>query len=59
MHQFLFLEFPMNCLAFWGPHTLECLLSIWRDSGCLEEGELFPLKLSEEDLESYFKLNLK
>jgi len=55
----LCLEFPVHCIAFWGPHSVECLIDIWLELGCLEEGVYFPDNLNSEQMEILVNLNLK
>ena len=50
---------PNGCGDVKGPYYLKCLLSIWRDAGCLEEGYGSPVNLSSSELELYNELSLK
>ena len=33
-----------------GPHTVQCLSTIWEEAGCLKEGSGFPSNLPSGDL---------
>jgi len=37
-----FTVFPDSCISYGGPHSLECVSEIWKDSGCDENGVLHP-----------------
>lgn len=39
-------EMPDECPTFYGPHSMDCLRTIWKNVGCLPEGDEFPDKLS-------------
>jgi len=40
--------FPQGCEFYRGPHSLDCLKSIWLEVGCTLEGESSPGKLSRQ-----------
>ena len=48
----LFSVFPPGCTSFRGPHSMDCIQAIWLDTGCLNQGERSPRRLSraEQDL---------
>ncbi|XP_078486413.1 uncharacterized protein LOC144744923 [Ciona intestinalis] len=37
--------FPEFCDTYYGPHSVECLTTIWQAKGCLSEGTKAPDKL--------------
>nr|XP_026693796.1 uncharacterized protein LOC100179877 isoform X2 [Ciona intestinalis] len=53
------IEFPDNCLSFYGPYSIECLNSIWNIRGCLNKGTKAPSKLNPSERNSLDALNLK
>ena len=36
------LDFPLACFSYHGPHTPDCLTSIWEDVGCMNSGTAYP-----------------
>nr|XP_026695288.1 uncharacterized protein LOC108950586 isoform X2 [Ciona intestinalis] len=50
--------FPENCDGFYGPHSMECLTTIWESKGCLGEGTKAPVKLTPSEKQSLDLLNL-
>ncbi|XP_078487572.1 uncharacterized protein LOC108950586 [Ciona intestinalis] len=50
--------FYENCATFYGPHSMECLISTWENVGCRVNGEKYPPKLQEFDLEPLVDMNL-
>ncbi|XP_078487541.1 uncharacterized protein LOC144745382 [Ciona intestinalis] len=44
--------FPQNCSTYYGPHSVDCLATVWESKGCLSEGTKAPVKLdtSERDI---------
>uniref|UniRef100_F6PHY8 Uncharacterized protein n=1 Tax=Ciona intestinalis TaxID=7719 RepID=F6PHY8_CIOIN len=50
--------FPENCDAYYGPHSVECLTTIWESKGCLSEGTKAPVKLDLEEKEALGLLNI-
>lgn len=42
-------DFPGTCPTYNGPHSVECLKSVWSSVGCLAEGEKYPDKLSSTE----------
>lgn len=51
----IILVYPGDCKNYYGPHSMECLKSIWNSSRCLPEGSAFPEKLTTDqhtDLDS-------
>ena len=55
---FLFSEFPADCTSFNGPHTFDCINTIWTDSDCLAEGQYLN-NLNVENEQMLSLLNLK
>nr|XP_039272245.1 uncharacterized protein LOC120346544 [Styela clava] len=53
------LEYPEGCVNYYGPHPMECLITIWKSFECLELGTRFPEKLSESELERIDNLNIR
>uniref|UniRef100_UPI000EF4FFBF uncharacterized protein LOC113475320 n=1 Tax=Ciona intestinalis TaxID=7719 RepID=UPI000EF4FFBF len=50
--------FPENCAAYYGPHTVECLTTIWESKGCLSEGTKAPVKLNTAERDILDVLNV-
>ena len=50
---------PYGCASYNGPFSVECLGSIWKESGCLPEGTAHPSKLEPQDLAELNNLNLE
>lgn len=48
--RFVFVDLPDTCPTYYGPHTVECLNTVWGLAGCLPEGEKYPAKLSQFEL---------
>ncbi|XP_078486412.1 uncharacterized protein LOC144744922 [Ciona intestinalis] len=46
------LVFPQNCDRYYGPHSVDCLATVWESKGCLSKGTKAPVKLdtSERDI---------
>nr|XP_026690763.1 uncharacterized protein LOC113474342 [Ciona intestinalis] len=51
------IEFPDNCASYNGPHSVECLTTIWESKGCLAEGTKAPFKLNAAEKEALDLLN--
>ncbi|XP_039272238.2 uncharacterized protein LOC120346537 [Styela clava] len=51
--------YPANCNNYYGPHSVECLETIWLSSKCLEEGNKFPVKRDEVELDRLDDLNIR
>ena len=51
--------FPTGCVSYYGPHTLSCLNTVWKSSGCLEEGDIYPEKASGYRLFVWANLNIR
>ncbi|XP_078487548.1 uncharacterized protein LOC144745388 [Ciona intestinalis] len=57
--QFCFIAvFPENCDSFNGPHSIDCLITIWEEVGCKVKGLRYPGDLSSEDLNIFKNLDL-
>ena len=53
------LVFPHGCVKFKGPHSVECLHSMWLDSGCLFNGTGSPFNFNGFQFETLSALALK
>jgi len=42
----IFSGFPMSCLTYTGPHSLECVGQSWNESDCNANGRAYPGILS-------------
>jgi len=54
----LIIEFPHECIFYRGPHSVECLLSIWIAAGCTVDGSKAPNKLNRAELAAFSELTL-
>lgn len=45
-------DLPNTCPTYNGPHSKDCLKTVWIAVGCLPEGEKFPDKLISSELKS-------
>ncbi|XP_078487545.1 uncharacterized protein LOC144745385 [Ciona intestinalis] len=52
------LVFPENCDSHSGPHSVECLTTVWESKGCLGEGTKAPVKLKPSEKQALDSLNL-
>ncbi|XP_078487489.1 uncharacterized protein LOC100175212 isoform X3 [Ciona intestinalis] len=52
------LVFPENCATYYGPHSIECLTTIWESKGCLSEGTKAPVKLNTTEKDALDLLNV-
>ncbi|XP_078486405.1 uncharacterized protein LOC144744910 [Ciona intestinalis] len=50
--------YPENCDSYHGPHSIECLLTIWEEVGCKVEGYRYPGNLTIADADALKSLNL-
>ncbi|XP_078486414.1 uncharacterized protein LOC144744924 [Ciona intestinalis] len=50
--------FPENCDTYYGPHSVECLTTIWESKGCLSEGTKAPVKLDKNEKDALDLLNV-
>ena len=61
--EFLFvthiLEFPKGCEFYNGPHSKDCLVSVWEKIGCLQSGRGNPKNLARRLIADYTSLNLR
>lgn len=53
------LEYPNNCTYYYGPHPVECLVTIWLSVNCLPDGYKYPLKLNDTELDILDNMNLR
>ena len=49
---------PSHCGTYYGPHSLECLETLWLESGCLIEGHATPSNLTADRLASLGAMNI-
>ena len=49
---------PEGCSSFIGPHSTQCLATVWLKAGCIEEGNRFPTKLTPAELLTYSQRDL-
>ena len=54
-----FTVFPQHCVSYVGPHSTQCLTSLWKSAGCVKTGLRYPGKLTEKVQEHLKKLNLR
>ena len=53
------LEFPIACVSFGGPHSLDCLISLWIGGGCVMSGWKNPNNLTGPDVSVLKHMDLK
>ncbi|XP_078487534.1 uncharacterized protein LOC144745379 [Ciona intestinalis] len=53
------ITFPNGCGSHTGPHSVECLTTIWESNGCLSEGTNAPIKLNTAEKEVLDLLTLE
>nr|XP_039272236.1 uncharacterized protein LOC120346535 [Styela clava] len=53
------LEYPANCTDYYGPHSVDCLITMWLSINCLHKGTKFPSKLTADELDKYNQMNLR
>ena len=53
------LALPLGCRNFIGPHTLECLETLWYQVGCVGAGLKLPNKLTREEIRTFNNLTIK
>lgn len=56
---FLILVYPQNCTRYYGPHSIDCLITMWRTATCLQEGYKFPDKLTSVRLDELDAQNIR
>lgn len=54
-----FLVYPENCTKYYGPHPVDCLITMWRTATCLQEGYKYPQKLSSTRLNELDAWNIR
>lgn len=54
-----FAEFLDNCTNYYGPHSVDCLITIWESLGCLSLGSAYPPKLLQADFDDLSTKNLR
>jgi len=43
------LVLPAGCTRYRNMHTDECLITIWEEAGCIEQGTFYPTKLQNKN----------
>ena len=51
--------FPHECKVFEGPHDQKCLQALWSSTGCANGGLKSPDRLSNQELGTLSRLDLK
>ena len=51
--------YPDNCVTYYGPHTTECLETMWYAVNCLQEGTKHISKLTNEEIQILDHMDLK
>jgi len=54
-----FIAFPQGCTTFRGEKPLRCLITLWMESGCIEDGEHFPSRAPPATTNTWNNRNLK
>ena len=54
-----FLVFPEGCQTYNGPQVDDCYVTIWKETGCTEQGHQYPGNLTAVELEFLDRLNLE
>lgn len=52
-------DLPVSCPTYYGPHSLDCLKTVWDLVGCLPEGTKFPGKLLSSKVSALSALNYR
>lgn len=50
MSSFNLIEYYDNCSTYYGPLPSACLLTIWTEAGCIEEGTENPAMILQSDM---------
>jgi len=50
---------PEDCIDTQGPHSKECLSSLWKLIGCVEEGQGYPEKMTDATFKVLSSLSLR
>ena len=50
--------YPENCDSYHGPHSIDCLITIWEEVDCKLKGYRFPNNLTTADSDSLKTSNL-
>nr|XP_039270636.1 uncharacterized protein LOC120345307 [Styela clava] len=53
------LVYPDGCLKYYGPHPLDCLVTMWYTASCLFVGTFHPSKLNMTMLKWFDNLNIR
>ena len=44
---------------YYGPHSIDCLETLWNNASCLSEGDMFPTKLERSQRETLDSMNIR
>jgi len=55
----IFLEFPYGCQHYRGPHSPACVVTIWREVGCVDDGWKHPSNLTTEQWDILNNMDLR
>ncbi|XP_077971333.1 uncharacterized protein LOC120346548 [Styela clava] len=53
------IEYPLHCTKYYGPHSKDCLKTIWSSAECLKEGTKYPPVLPAAELNRISNINLR
>ena len=51
--------FPHGCLSYYGPHQLNCLVTIWHESGCVSQGSYAPEFANPDVIAKYNRMDIR
>jgi len=54
-----YLEFPLGCNSYHGPHTINCWVTVWEEAGCTTAGQHYPTQVSRGRSQEWGQLNLR
>ncbi|XP_078487552.1 uncharacterized protein LOC144745391 [Ciona intestinalis] len=52
------LVYPENCHSYHGPHSIDCLITIWEEVDCKVKGYRYPGNLTTADADALKSMNL-
>lgn len=55
----LFQVYPDGCTNYYGPHPVECLVTMWISANCVQQGYKYPEKLSKIRLKQLDTWNIR
>ncbi|XP_078486409.1 uncharacterized protein LOC144744918 [Ciona intestinalis] len=50
--------YPENCYSYHGPHSIDCLITIWEEVDCKVKGYRYPSNLTTSDADALKFMNL-